>query len=184
MLHEAYMDKLSHVINDQQYNLTKTKLNEENELLENKLNNLSFILKQQTEIGEMIFDLVKYGSSIYKVATDEYKRTIINVFFQSMKLKNVNVLCCVNKGFDLLLRDIKLINSSKIDILENFEKKILNLGISLVHVMTRALNMLLVPKYGSLDHLFELSYLNTSNQFTICIPLSNLKFYLISLKLC
>lgn len=124
MLHEAYMDKLSHTITEKDYSLTKSKLNAEHEQLESKLSNIAAILKHQTEIGEMIFDLVKYGSSIYQIAPDEYKRTIINVFFENLKLQDGMLLCSVNKGFGLLLRDIKLINSSKIDILENFEKNI------------------------------------------------------------
>lgn len=124
MLHEAYEDKLNHLIDEKQYNTTKNKLRNEHEQLEKKLGNLSSVLKQQTDIGEMIFDLVKYGSSIYQIAPDEYKRTIINVFFDNIELMNGNLLCSIGSGFELLLNDIRLINSSKIDILEKFEKNI------------------------------------------------------------
>lgn len=124
MLQEAYIDKLGHTINEDQYNKAKGKLNEEHEQLENKLGKLSTVLRQQTEIGEMVFELARYGSATYRAASDDYKRTMCNVFIESMNLHNGSLKCIIRPGFYCLLDTIKQINSSKIDILENFEKNI------------------------------------------------------------
>lgn len=72
----------------------------------------------------MVFELAKYGSTIYRTTSDDYKRTMCNVFIESMNLHNGSLKCIVRPGFYCLLDTIKQINSSKIDILENFEKNI------------------------------------------------------------
>ena len=123
MIDEAYRDKLKHLITQEKYEKLISELKNEQDEIQEKIKNFSSNLNKQRDLSIHIFNLVTQGREIYSVASDYYKRTLINIIFEKLILKDGKLEMLLREGFDELLEDIKMTNSSKVVNSTNFENK-------------------------------------------------------------
>jgi len=101
-LNTAYEDRLSGLIEMSKYQEIEKKYNDEQKGLEDTVKKIKKYSDKQKEIGLAIFDLSQNGEKIFQKATDEDKRSLLNIMFKNVYLLDGRMKYEINPAFTIM----------------------------------------------------------------------------------
>ena len=102
----AYDDRINNIISVEKYQEIKDKYDSEEKSLEEEIRRIKKYSDKQREIGLAIFDLSQNGEKIFKKASNEEKRTLLNVMFSNLYLLDGKMQYEVNPAFEIVRKKV------------------------------------------------------------------------------
>lgn len=113
-IEKIYDDKLDGVITHEFYQRKFKQYTDDKESVEDQLKKLSQANTTYYNIGSQIHDLSQRAQSIYEHGTDENKRKLANLVFESLKLDEGELAIDYNPAFSVLMEAVSATNRSKL----------------------------------------------------------------------